>query len=256
MAWHSSTALDRCSPPLLEGKRHKLFCCFHISSEGVCQNRWSWENESWAMGQVFWWLDGEGRSRSGVRVGKTKGGSETSESDTRRRLEPLQSRPWKSVWLSWITPRETWWPSDIAHVYLNQSFFPRRLCVPSSTEPWAETGFHSSLCYSVHARVAVNGLEMYALCVHVCVLQECVHTWMQRGTSGSGWRVDINTETERRGKVSWGCIAHAKKYRSLSSDDNGSFRNVSLPSQGQEGGMVGGLHSCPQGPGVCSDSSE
>lgn len=142
------------------------------------------------MGQVFWWLDGEGRSRSGVRVGKTKGGSETRESDTRRRLAHLPSRLWKSVGLSWITPRETWWPSDIVHVYSNQSFLCRRPCVPSSTEPRAETGFPSSLCYGVHAGGAVNGFDMYALYVRcMCAADVCAHLNAEGARVGvdEGW---------------------------------------------------------------------
>lgn len=107
----------RCSQTLLDGKRLKLFRYLHISPEEVCQNGWPWENESRSMEQVFSWGDGEGRSRSGVRVGKTRGGSETREGGTRRRLTPLQSRLWKSLGLSGKMPRERWWSCDTVYIW-------------------------------------------------------------------------------------------------------------------------------------------
>lgn len=66
--------------------------------------------------------------------------------------------------------------------------------------------------------------------VHVC-MRMCVRmhmrVYMPACGTGQDGAVDINRKTEREEKASWGYIIHAKKYRALSLDDNGSFRNIS-----------------------------
>lgn len=148
-------------------------------------------------------------------------------------------------------PTRRLWPWDIVHDYLHQALLPGRLCFLSSTEPWAEAPFRSCLCHRVHTRGSVNGLEMrrkgvlelvcmctcmcVCMCMHVVCIYARIWVWEEAGL-GSGWRVDISRETERRRKASWEYTIHAKKYRALSSEDNGSFRNISPPFPRTRGG--------------------
>lgn len=53
---------------------------------------------------------------------------------------------------------------------------PQETVYSPSTEPWAEALLYSVLCYGVHTRGSVNGLQMGLKCmlVHVCTYM-CVH---------------------------------------------------------------------------------
>lgn len=159
-----------------------------------------------SYGAGFCWGDGEERSRSGVRVSKTRGGSETPGRWYQAEAGTFAKRTLKKHWPVWGYAKGHVMAMGCCTQWCEPVSSPKETLLPR-----VQNVGRGPVSFSSVLEMSMLGAQYMALkwdwnvclcmCMCMCV-HICVRAWVwQQARWGSGGKLDINRKTEKRGKA-------------------------------------------------------